>query len=400
MSEKAIFSAGDDAIKWLGAQIAKNFEATVSGCAERSRLAIDMPTLPDIADILSVVFWSSLKKEEGRLPRACVFFGAPRSDFPQWIFASKLLLDSDALAKLASGTDSERCYVGIERSNDGQLQMWGISPEPVTHGMWVQVVGPGHLLVKLQTRTIAILKPGNKPILLSEPGGHSAVVFVQHWLQSKFPKDFHWEHVEAILRIAKIMAARQMGGTLLIVRSGDDDWKPHISHNYLFSKSPSLAQSFSSFQAAPHARLSGINDVSKAWDLLDWAVLGYEHNMKERWLAEIEKCIGVVARISSIDGAVIMDSSLSMLEVGAKIAVALDVDSIAIWQPNGPEQEKLTSIETVPLSKFGGTRHQSAAKFVAAYPKGVAIVASQDGRLTLFFNDGAQVFAFKLEDLI
>ena len=39
------------------------------------------------------------------------------------------------------------------------------------------------------------------------------------------------------------------------------------------------------------------------------------------------------------------------------------------------------------LADLGGTRHQSAAQFVHDQPDAIAIVASQDGNITLFTKD-------------
>lgn len=192
-----------------------------------------------------------------------------------------------------------------------------------------------------------------------------------------------------------------MGGTLLIVRKGNVDWEPHISPGHSFSKSPSLSQSFCGFQSATKTELGSMSDVLSALDLLNWRVLGYPRSTKERWLAEIEICMAVISRISSIDGAVILDSSLSMIQVGAKVLTnPPGLESVSICAPNGPEPEKLAHLVVTSTDKLGGTRHRSAANFVNGYPNGAAIVASQDGRLTLFLKDAETVVGFRLEDLV
>lgn len=206
MSAYKIFSPDDDAIKRLHELIVENFHATINDLAESTRLAILLPSANNLAQILTTTFWASLIKEEGRLTRPCVFFGAPHANFPQWTFQHKIPLAPGSLAKLASGTDTECCYVGIESDNDGHLVMWGISPEPITRGVSVQAIGPGYVLVKQQYQTIAIFKPDQEPILLNEQGSLSARVLAQGFLQRKFSGDFRWEHVDVLLHIAKTMA--------------------------------------------------------------------------------------------------------------------------------------------------------------------------------------------------
>ena len=43
-----------------------------------------------------------------------------------------------------------------------------------------------------------------------------------------------------------------------------------------------------------------------------------------------------------------------------------------------------TALDPMPVSELGGTRHQSAARFVRQHPDCSVLVSSQDGRMTLF----------------
>jgi hypothetical protein len=56
----------------------------------------------------------------------------------------------------------------------------------------------------------------------------------------------------------------------------------------------------------------------------------------------------------------------------------------------------------VDPGELGGTRHQSAAQFVQDQHDAVALVASQDGRFTVFvWSEGAQlVHAHRVEALL
>jgi len=401
MSEIPILKPDDATISWLHSQILSNYNELIENPDEHTKLASDLPSLDELALIISTTFWSSLKKEEGRPSLPCVYFGAARTDFPQWTFKTSLPFDSRSLAKLASGTDSERCYVGVSRNGDGELCIWGLSPEPVTYGLSIQAVAPGYLLVKLQTRTIAILKPGAEPVLLSKTGSFSAKAVAQGFLQAKFQPDFEWQHIDIILRIAKIMAIRRMGGTILFVKADDSSWTNHVKGGIPLSASPSLSKTLAALKEAKQSRLSEMQDTESALDLLDWGVLGYPRDTKERQLSEIARCIGVIARISSIDGAIVLDSRLTLLMIGAKIAsIHQDASSLTVWQPKGPEQEKLQKLQQISLEEIGGTRHQSAANFAAAYSAGAALVVSQDGRVTLVVQDSGSVVALKLDDLI
>jgi hypothetical protein len=41
------------------------------------------------------------------------------------------------------------------------------------------------------------------------------------------------------------------------------------------------------------------------------------------------------------------------------------------------------TLESIPFDQLGGTRHQSAARFVYAHRHAVSVVASHDGELTM-----------------
>ena len=46
-----------------------------------------------------------------------------------------------------------------------------------------------------------------------------------------------------------------------------------------------------------------------------------------------------------------------------------------------------SALGPMPVSELGGTRHQSAARFVRQHPDCSVLVSSQDGRMTLFSWD-------------
>jgi hypothetical protein len=86
--------------------------------------------------------------------------------------------------------------------------------------------------------------------------------------------------------------------------------------------------------------------------------------------------------VTAVDGATVLTSAFELLAFGAKIT-----------RRKGHRQvERVTMTEpiegNVPVvvdpSAVGGTRHLSAAQFVQDQPKAIALVASQDGRFTVF----------------
>jgi DNA integrity scanning protein DisA with diadenylate cyclase activity len=87
-----------------------------------------------------------------------------------------------------------------------------------------------------------------------------------------------------------------------------------------------------------------------------------------------------VASLAKVDGAIVVSRDLRVLGFGAKIRVDAAADpKLYVIQPELRGEEP----SAFPLETLGATRHQSAARFVAASRKAVAVVVSQDRRLTV-----------------
>jgi hypothetical protein len=83
-----------------------------------------------------------------------------------------------------------------------------------------------------------------------------------------------------------------------------------------------------------------------------------------------------------VDGATVITDGYEVVAFGAKI-VRRD-GSPQVTEVIMTEPIEGTCAEVVEPSQLGGTRHLSAAQFVRDQPDAVALVASQDGRFTVF----------------
>jgi hypothetical protein len=83
-----------------------------------------------------------------------------------------------------------------------------------------------------------------------------------------------------------------------------------------------------------------------------------------------------LARTTAVDGAAVVSAEGSLLAFGCKVLLQ-NTPAIRVRLPTqAPACE-------VPIAEFGGTRHQSAARFVATYAGSRAIVSSQDGKVSI-----------------
>lgn len=398
VNTKALFQPTDGEIVWLVSEIVRLTTETPPNENADQLLKLEVPTAAELATALNVTFWTSLQKEEGRNLLPSVYFGVPRSGLPQWELQTPIELATKELAKLASGTDREKCYVGIRRNGRGRLEIWGISAAPATAGFVIQAVEPGSLIVQRQHRTLALLKPGKAPIRLSERGNFAPNVLSVGFLQSKFPNTEKNDFALFLRHILGTMAKRRMGGTLLVVSDEDASWHPFIKSQYVFNRRPNLDEALHGYQSAKDSYvMSQPQDAIP--EMIQWGLFGAGQNSREQWVSHIDSMMSVIARISSIDGAVVINANLELLEVGAKIIAPRPVrDTVAQWEVSGPNDENLNQTSTISLAESGGTRHQSAVSFVSSYSKGAAFVVSQDGRLSMFLADEVNgVTMFRLE---
>jgi hypothetical protein len=75
-----------------------------------------------------------------------------------------------------------------------------------------------------------------------------------------------------------------------------------------------------------------------------------------------------------------MTKDLRVMGFGAKIAVKNSTPPrVCMFRPEPGSQRVVIS----PLEEIGGTRHQSAARFVDAHRDSVALVVSQDGHMSV-----------------
>ena len=102
----------------------------------------------------------------------------------------------------------------------------------------------------------------------------------------------------------------------------------------------------------------------------------------QRWQEALARAVDVVAGLTAVDGATIITDRYELLAFGAKIGRrdgSPRIESVMVTEPI--EGSVATTMNPVEL---GGTRHLSAAQFVHDQQNAVALVASQDGRFTVF----------------
>jgi hypothetical protein len=163
---------------------------------------------------------------------------------------------------------------------------------------------------------------------------------------------------------------------MLVVPTGSADWKESIVRPISYGVTP------------PFAELG--------WLLRD----GNGEPSDRRRQDALRHAVDAIAGLTAVDGATIISDAYDLLAFGAKIMrrdVAAQIERVVSAEPI-----KGAVARVVSPNELGGTRHISAAQFTQDQHDSIALVASQDGRFTIFAWSPADemVHAHRVEALL
>jgi hypothetical protein len=272
------------------------------------------------------------------------------------------------------------------------MNIWAIGRErrgSLVDTIAVDIMEPGTIRVDVGPfRPYAVLNRGSASIIAS--AGTDLAHFLQRVLQKSFPVgDFfgtqavHWECL-ALADLTRMILAHGHGGIVLIVPTETGGWLRSLADPFAYRFSPpettihdAIRQELSNQkeQGELGGRLSGHaipDDVKQQiWRLL-----------LPRRRRGMSRGVRPAASLAEVDGAIAVTRDLKVVGFGAKITAAEPVE-VAMFRPEPGNQEVVHS----RLEDTGGTRHQSAARFVSANRDAVAIVISQDGHVSVMHWD-------------
>ena len=344
----------------------------------------DTGLVPDAAAIERLVdaaFWASLRREEGFVPRISLAFVRSDQTSSPLMFERPLSLSAVALAKLAPAVERPGIHLGVSREN-GDLRVWGATRSIPTFSLVLEVVDPGVLVVK-HRRTDAgkfinvLVIEGDQIKIVDE--GASSLPDCPPLLTSMLgfhPPTSQLEEVNILVELAVSMRAHHRGGSLLVVPAGTEPWRESIVRPVAYPVVPAYAELANLMR----------EDASRRDD--------------RQWQDALDRAIEVVAGLTAVDGATIINDVYELLAFGAKIARRegwTRVQEVIVTEPI-----EGSAAVTVHPAELGGTRHLSAAQFVQDQRDAIALVASQDGRFTIFSWSPCEnmVHAHRVESLL
>ncbi|MDK9708933.1 MAG: hypothetical protein OEL83_17965 [Desulforhopalus sp.] len=344
----------------------------------------NIPSPEHLAELLNIAHWASFSTEEGYSVTASLILRKPDHTADTFYFDTPIDLTARTLVKLGPALENPQADIGVWPDDKGQLKIWGftaISYEMVIKSdLWIQILGPGRILIMYSGRTVAAVTANRAVFIDSRSFLHSIMPKIAAQAQNTDISLLNLFRYNSILKIAQQMRNHGRGGTVLIVPA-DMNWKNSITAPIQYTGGASFLDADAVM--TPPTR----TDLADSENLLR-IVKEMNLNLHKDWLRnwqQVQQQCARIARLTSVDGALVMNFDRYVYCFGAKIE-AIDTRILAT---NLRVIEPFEGHEPTarPFSSLGGTRHISAAQFAFDQPGAISIVASQDGNVTFFTRD-------------
>jgi hypothetical protein len=250
--------------------------------------------------------------------------------------------------------------------------VWGIARTIPKYTCVVEVSGPGLIVVKhhrgdelTKYANLAVLQ-GDRIRIVDE--GASTQPDCPALLSSLlgFDSPGAWVGSMGVLvQLAVSMRAHGRGGLLLVVPAGTREWRDSIVQPMLYAVNP------------PFGELTSRTLPEQAFD---HSLVAAQTIPMSR--EELVRTVDAVAGLTAVDGATLLTADYQLLAFGAKVtrrSRGTTVEQITVTEP-----VRGGSPDVMSPAQLGGTRHLAGAQFVHDQRDSVALVASQDGRFTIF----------------
>lgn len=319
-----------------------------------------LPLKGHLKEFVETIFWTSLKKEEGRSLTFSVDYAseAPTYELNGFIFDNPMPFDVRTLTKLAPAACHQDLSMLVGAS-DEHLQVVGLrdfSKGPLTF----KVLDPGQLIIRFGAGNLAVVS-GEGALFIRDP------LFVTRVFSSLQPSDpsddnfpFSDHRIQTILDIGRQMRRLEHGGTLVIIPS-ETDWAESTDKQRKYSGKQTVLADM-------------LRDLKKVRD----------RTGLERLIPQYAKKI---AQLTAVDGATVLTTDLEVIEFGVMFRENIESRKPVEIKNIGPFEDTDEDMwKPRPLDQFG-MRHHSAARFVSEQRKAIALVASQDGEVTGFVSE-------------
>jgi hypothetical protein len=346
------------------------------------RPAATLPSAEVIEAMVEAGFWASLRREEGRTPLLSLAFVSASQAPRALMFEHGVNLAPEPLTRVGPAVERPGIHLGVWKDN-GELRVWGATRILPHHCFVVEVIAPGFLILKQS--------PGDdsgKFVNIAVLQGDDIKIVDQTAARTPDCPDlltsllgFESQHaaaasVNVLIQLAVSMRAHGRGGTLLVTPVASETWRESMVRPITYAVSP------------PFSVLADLMDADE------------DARTERSWQDSLRRAVDAVAGLTAVDGATVVTDRYALLAFGAKIVRRPKWPLVTGIIVTEPIEGSSTAI--IEPAQFGGTRHLSAAQFAHDQTDAIALVASQDGRFTVFAWSPCEqmVHAHRIEALL
>ena len=363
MTEDLRLMTGYPIARAVAPVVRAHFAGHIDEAVRRGQTVAAIPDVESIEAMIEAAFWASLRREEGYIPKISLAFVSPGEVKMPLQFETPLPLAPAALTRIAPAVERAGIHLGVQRSPDGWV-VWGTVRKIPPYSFVLEAASPGLLVVKHQRGdsgkfvNVAVLE-GDQIKIVDERAATlpDCPPLVDSLLGFESPATWV-DSVNVLVQIAVSMRAHGRGGLLLVVPAGSDEWRESIVRPISYAVQPPFT------------------------GLAQLAAKEPDEDHRAAWTESLGRAVDAVAGLTAVDGATVITRDYQLVAFGAKISRRKGsglVEQVTVTEPI----EGWTPAVMHP-SQLGGTRHLSAAQFVHDQRDALALVASQDGRFTVF----------------
>ncbi|HVG34121.1 MAG TPA: hypothetical protein VM911_13615 [Pyrinomonadaceae bacterium] len=352
------------AARAVAATVQEHFAQHLSAARLKGRQELaQLPDAQAIEAIIDAAFWASLRREEGYTPKISLAFLPPEQVTQALRFERLLPLSPYALSRLAPAVERPGIHLGVWQQGD-ELCVWGTTRILPRFCMVLEVIEPGLLVIKYRRGketgkfvNVVVLK-GDQIKVVDEQGTSLPDCPALLTPLLGFGSSASWaDSVNVLVQLAVSMRAHGRGGSLLVVPQGSKSWWESVVQPVSYAVIPTYTE---------------LAELMRR-DAAD---------RDQLWQEALLDAVEAIAGLTAVDGATVISDQYELLAFGVKIRRregGAQVEQAVVTEPVIGNTASV--IHPVQL---GGTRHLSAAQFVQDQQDSVALVASQDGRFTVF----------------
>jgi hypothetical protein len=341
---------------------------------------VPLPGLADLTELIDVMFFASMHEEEGQRSAFNVAWQPGSKDCSALVaITTPVQVTPKNLAKLAPATQREATSIAVRRTPSGMvawalLQRSAAAAPPLT--IWS--LAPGVLRVDYAGIPCALYARGeiwlqNEAHPVTSPSRTLTQIFARWNAEADVSVGIDLR-AAVVARIAARALAHGHGGMILLIPAELAEPVGVRMHYPVGAGRDAIAKAYADVTRIVPAE----QRLQRLLESRERALNG-RMNVRDEAQIALAEAIEFVARLTSIDNAVLIDTDLHVRGFGVQV-----MESEAPHIQFAHRSPYSDDVHIDDLSTFRGTRHPAGVIFCMRQPcEAAAVIASQDSRLSL-----------------